>query len=159
MRLVKFTLFLTVVTILVCLSMLIGIALTYTGDTNLPDDQIGGAGEEITPPAIDIELSMAVIPDADGKVPEGGVSASDDKATVEIPAGVQLEEGAESLTFTVANMEEVTADVKKTSRDELIHSVDIHVAGVAKDNTVPMSFALKAFFPKGLNENNVDSST
>lgn len=154
MRLVKFTLFLTVVTILVCLSMLVGIALTYTGDTNLPDDPIGGAGEEITPPAIDIELSMAVIPDADGKVPEGGVSASDDKATVEIPAGVQLEEGAESLTFTATSMD-TTADVSKTTRDEVIHSVDLHVAGVAKDNTVPMSFAIKGLFPKGLNNNNV----
>lgn len=155
MRLVKFTLFLTVVTILVCLSMLIGIALTYTGDTNLPDDQIGGAGEEITPPAIDIELSMAVIPDADGKVPEGGVSASDDKATVEIPAGVQLEEGAESLTFTATSMEETQSTVAATHRSEVVHSMDVHVNGVSKANTVPMTIKLNGILPTGLNSNNV----
>ena len=152
MGLVKFTLAMTIFTIIVALSMLIGIAVTYPSTT--PEGEIGGVGEEITPPAIDIELSMAVIPDADGKVPEGGVSASDDKATVEIPAGVQLEEGAESLTFTATSME-TTADISKTTPDELIYSVDLHVAGVAKDNTVPMSFALKEFLPKGLNDNNV----
>ena len=150
MRLVKFTLFLTVVTILVCLSMLVGIALTYTGDTNLPDDQIGGAGEEITPPAIDIELSMAVIPDADGKVPEGGVSASDDKATVEIPAGVQLEEGATSLKLTVDGIEESEADVD-LSEDEVKNSLDVHIEGVAKNNTVPMEIKIFAAAVKGLN--------
>ena len=152
MGLVKFTLAMTILTIIVALSMLIGIAVTYPSTT--PEGEIGGAGEEITPPAIDIEISMAVIPDADGRVPEGGVSASDDKATVEIPAGVQLEEGAESLTFTATSME-TTADISKTTPDELIYSVDLHVAGVAKDNTIPMSFTLKEFLPKGLNNNNV----
>ena len=153
MGLVKFTLAMTIFTIIVALSMLIGIAVTYPSTT--PEGEIGGVGEEITPPAIDIELSMAVIPDADGKVPEGGVSASDDKATVEIPAGVQLEEGAESLTFTATSMEETQSTVAATHRSEVVHSMDVHVNGVSKANTVPMTIKLNGILPTGLNSNNV----
>ena len=153
MRLVKFTLLMTVLTILVCLSMIIGIAVTYNGDT--PDSEIGGAGEEFTPPAIDIQLSIAVTPDADGKVPAGGATASDDNAVVTIPEGVQMAEGATSLTLTVTSLEETKSDVTTKHRNEVLHSMDVHIDGVSTSNTVPMSIQLNGILPTGLNSNNV----
>ena len=73
----------------------------------------------------------------------------------QIPASVKLVDGADKLTFTVTSMEKPNADVNKTSRDEILRSIDIHVDGIAEDNTVPMTFVLKELFPKGLNGNNV----
>lgn len=73
----------------------------------------------------------------------------------QIPADVKLADGADKLTFSITSMEKPKADVTTSTRDEILRSVDIHVDGIAEDNTVPMTFVLKEFFPKGLNPNNV----
>ena len=80
---------------------------------------------------------------------------ADDAQRAEIPANVKLAAGADELTFSITSMEKPNADVNTSSRDEILRSIDIHVEGVAEDNTVPMTFVLKELFPKGLNDNNV----
>ena len=83
------------------------------------------------------------------------ISATDEAQRAEIPANVKLAEGADKLTFAITSMEKPNADVNTTSRDEILRSIDIHVDGIAEDNTVPMTFVMKELFPKGLNGNNV----
>ena len=80
---------------------------------------------------------------------------ADDAQRAEIPANVKLAAGADELTFSITSMEKPNADVNTSSRDEILRSIDIHVDGIAEDNTVPMTFVLKELFPKGLNDNNV----
>lgn len=80
---------------------------------------------------------------------------ADDAQRAEIPANVKLAAGADELTFSITSMEKPNADVNTKTRDEILRSIDIHVEGVAEDNTVPMTFVLKELFPKGLNDNNV----
>ena len=80
---------------------------------------------------------------------------ADDAQRAEIPADVKLAAGADELTFSITSMEKPNADVNTKTRDEILRSIDIHVEGVAEDNTVPMTFVLKELFPKGLNDNNV----
>ena len=83
------------------------------------------------------------------------IGTTSDAQYATIPAEVKLDSGADKLTFTITSVETPAAAVETTSRDEILRSVDIHVEGIAEDNTVPMTFVLKELFPKGLNENNV----
>ena len=113
------------------------------GDTDSGDD-------ENKQPEVNVQLSVNVTPDADGKVPAGGAVINGENAIVNIPAGVQMAEGATSLTLTVDGKEESEADLD-LSENEVQNSLDVHVEGVAKNNTVPMEIKLLAAAVKGLN--------
>ncbi len=90
----------------------------------------------------------------EGMLPES-VNLSGSEVIAEVPAGVKLAEGATELTLTVTTMDETLADVTTNNRSEVVRSVDVHIEGVAEDNTVPMVIAINGLFPVGLNPNNV----
>ena len=73
----------------------------------------------------------------------------------QIPAGVQLANGATSLKLTVSSMKTSEANVTATHRSEVLHSVDVHIDGIAESNNVPMVITLLGALPGGLNSNNV----
>ncbi len=79
----------------------------------------------------------------------GGYSMS---ATV--PEGVKLEEGVTELTLSVQAIETVNEDIV-LSEGETAKSIDIHIEGIAEDNTVPMLVSLNRLFSKGLNTTSV----
>lgn len=89
----------------------------------------------------------------DGKVPTGGVTIAADSVSAIVPEGVALEDGVDSLTLTVTPLEHTTSDVTVVNGEILI-PVDVHIEGVAEDNTVPIIIDLGAVLPKYLNMGN-----
>ena len=75
-----------------------------------------------------------------------GMSAS-------IPAGVKLANGASKLTLSVNTVDESAANVT-VAENENMRSIDVHIDGVASDNTVPMAITLNEALPIGLNLGN-----
>ena len=71
-----------------------------------------------------------------------------------IPAGVQLEDGAEKLTLQVSTLDNSEANISLGKNDEL-RPLNVHVEGVSADNTVPMEIYLKEAAAKGLNAGNL----
>ncbi len=102
----------------------------------------------------DVHVSATVEPDADGKVPAGGVSLDSTLANATVPEGVQMEDGATELTLTVNGKDESEADLD-LSENEVSTSLDVHMAGVASDNAIPMEIKLVAAAAKGLNSGNI----
>ena len=123
-----------------------------TGGNN---NQPGGNEEtEVQKPIADVQISATVTPDADGKVPAGGVSMNGETASATVPEGVQMEEGATELTLTVNGKEDSEADLD-LNENEVSTSLDVHIAGVSTDNAVPMEIKLVAAAVKGLNLGNI----
>ena len=118
----------------------------------------GNSGENtepVTPPkADDVHLSASVTPDAENKVPEGGVNMNGDSASATVPGGVQLEEGATELALTINGITESTAKIE-LAETEVSTSLDVHIAGVAASNLVPMEVKLLAAALKGLNSTSI----
>ena len=74
--------------------------------------------------------------------------------TAEIPQGVALDAGAKALTLSVRSLETSEANIA-LQQGESKTSLDIHIDGVAADNTVPMLITLDGYFPTGLNSTSV----
>lgn len=71
-----------------------------------------------------------------------------------IPAGVQLEDGAEKLTLEVSTLDNSEANISLGENEER-RSLNVHVEGVAADNAVPMEITLREAAAKGLNAGNL----
>ena len=78
------------------------------------------------------------------------VGAAESSIRADIPASVMLAQGAESLSLTVNTVEESRANVVLADTEEKL-AVDVHIDGVAEDNTVAMHVTLKKLLPAGLN--------
>ncbi len=96
--------------------------------------------------------SAAVSP-VDGKVPAGGVTLSGSTIAAYVPEGVVLKDGTTKLTITVTPLENTTSDIVAVN-DEILIPVDVHIEGVAEDNTVPIIIDLGVVLPKYLNMGN-----
>ena len=99
-------------------------------------------------------VSTTVSPDAENKVPEGGVNMNGEFASATIPGGVQLEEGATELSLIVSAIVNSGAAVELLD-NEVSTSLDVHMAGVAAGNLVPMEVKLLAAAEKGLNSTSI----
>ena len=147
---------LLIMVILTTLGNLVGQVVLWTPPVSDNDTAIGGetdSGEE-KKPEISVNISTAVTPDAEGKVPTGGVNIAGDTASVVVPEGVQMEEGATELALSVESISEPNEDVP-VDKNETANSIDVHIEGVAKDNSVPMLITIKELFSKGLNTTSV----
>ena len=93
--------------------------------------------------------------DADGKTTEATTITTgnaDVKAT--LPAGVKMANGATSASYTLAP--KTTSDSNITTGDgEQMAALDVHVGGVAADNTTPIIVELGKVLPEGMNMGNV----
>ena len=67
-----------------------------------------------------------------------------------IPAGVKLAEGYSSLQLAVALKNSSDSNVQ-LSENEKMRPSDVHIEGVAKDNTTPMFITLKHYLTTGVN--------
>ena len=115
----------------------------------------GGELEVILPPHVDdVLISTPVTPDAENKVPEGGVNMSGESASATVPGGVQMEEGATELALTINGIEQSEAQIELLE-NEVSTSFDVHVAGVAQGNLVPMEITLAKAVAKGLNSTSI----
>lgn len=98
-------------------------------------------------------IGTEVATDEDNKISEE-VSFSGNGVLAEIEAGAQLEEGATSVTLTVAPMETTGSNIV-LGENETMTSYDIHIEGLSPDNTVPVKVTLFRFLEKGLNSTSV----
>lgn len=82
------------------------------------------------------------------------IGEPEDTVSAEIPSDVKLADGATSLTLKVESVE-VPFEGVVTGVGETAKSVDVHIEGVAEDNTVPMTVTLRKLFDIGLNSTSV----
>ena len=71
-----------------------------------------------------------------------------------LPEGVKLEEGATEVTLSVNNVENSEANITLNESETQL-SLDVHISGIAADNTVPMEVTLGGVAANGLNSNNI----
>ena len=115
----------------------------YDSNVTLPD------------PIPDSQGTVTVTPDADGKVPTGGaVIDAGNGITANVPEGVQMEDGANSLTLSVNNIIESNANLLM-GESEVLRSLDVHIEGVSRSNTVPMEITIEGAVAKGLNSSSL----
>ena len=93
--------------------------------------------------------------DTNGATTESVTIGEDSKISAVLPEGVKLENGATELSLSVNGVAESEANITANHRSEVVNAVDVHIDGIAEDNTVPMAIVLNGFLPKGLNSNNV----
>ena len=98
------------------------------------------------------KLTAAVTP-VDGKVPAGGVTMAGSGVSATLPEGTKLVDGTDKVTLTITPLETSTSGITVVNQEILI-PVDIHIDGVAADNTVPIIIDLGAVLPKYLNIGN-----
>ena len=89
----------------------------------------------------------------DNKVPAGGVMLNGGSISAFVPEGVALEAGTTELTLTVTPLKNTTSDIVVVN-DEVLIPVDVHIDGVAEDNTIPIVIDLGEILPKYLNMGN-----
>jgi len=98
---------------------------------------------------------------ASGSVEVGGSGLEDgvqiqagNGITADIPKDVVLDENATELTLTVSTLEDTSSNIE-VGTDENLLSLDVHIEGIAKTNTVPITVDLGAALAKGLNSTSI----
>ena len=77
-------------------------------------------------------------------------SADGGDVSVVIPAGVKLADGVNSLGLTVVVKNSSESNVQ-LNENEKMSPLDVHIEGVAEDNTTPMLVTLKRYMTTGIN--------
>ena len=91
--------------------------------------------------------------DGNGIVTEQVVLQGNQSSAV-VAAGTRLEENVTELTLSATPMAETGSDVEVAENEQLI-SMDVHVEGIAKSNTVPVLVTLDELAPEALNQGNI----
>lgn len=79
--------------------------------------------------------------DEENKVVGDVTLENDDKTSAFVPEGTKLQENISSLMLTVSEIDDSKTDVELGENEEK-KSVDVHIDGIAPDNTVPMLITL-----------------
>ena len=101
-----------------------------------------GGGTAGTP----VEVGANGLTTSEVEISIGGITAT-------IPAGVKVKDGITALTLSIKEMESSKANVV-LGENEALRSLDVHVEGVAADNTTPIIVTLPEAAPVGLNLGN-----
>ncbi len=78
------------------------------------------------------------------------LGGSDDTIKATVPAGTKLEPGTNYLTLSVTELVKTNANITVDDGQQS-RSVDVHVSGVADDNTTPIIVTVKSLMPGGYN--------
>ncbi len=98
-------------------------------------------------------IVSASVESVEGKVPEGGVMMSGVGISAYVPEGTEMEKGADKLTLSIKPLENSGSDIAVVN-EEILIPVDIHIEGIAEDNTVPIIIDLGEILPKYMNLGN-----
>ncbi len=82
------------------------------------------------------------------------MNISDGEATAIIPTGVALKNGVDELSLSVTKLNESESGIE-TDENETLTSIDVHIDGVAKNNSVPMVVTVPNASVNGLNKGNI----
>jgi len=78
----------------------------------------------------------------EGVLPESGVMIqASDSISANVPKDVVLADGADVLTLTVATKENSDSNITLSDSDSLL-ALDVHIEGISKENTVPITVDL-----------------
>ena len=116
---------------------------TYDEGAQWPDNFVSGSTVSV-PITLNRDGTLAertVMQDAEGRV------------TTVIPEGVKFDQGTTSAQLTVDIIEESSANIN-LEENEQRRSYDVHIAGVAPDNTKAIEIEIAEFLPIGLNLGN-----
>ncbi len=114
---------------------------------------------------IDKDNNLPVVKPSNGSVSapvttENGLTVSDvilktnnDGVLAVIPQGTKLNDGVKEVTLTVKKIKDSQANIELEANEEKV-SYDIHIEGVANDNTAPIKVYVKEMLPIGLNIGN-----
>jgi len=72
-----------------------------------------------------------------------------------VPEGVAVEEGVNTITLTLSELNETQSDVELSENEEL-SSFDVHIEGIADNNTVPIIVTVENITDNGLNNGNLE---
>ena len=114
------------------------------------------SGVQLPGATLDSTITEPVLDKAENGVIVEKITVGDesDAAYAQIPQGVTLADGAQVLTLSVQEKAEPEASIT-VQENESVTALDIHVEGLAADNTVPMLVTLKNLLPTGLNTTSV----
>ncbi len=103
----------------------------------------------------ELQLSASGSVEVGGNLPEAGVQIQTENGiTADIPKDVLLEENTTELTLTVSSLEDTNSNIT-VGTDENLLSLDVHIKGISKKNTVPITVDLGAALAKGLNSTSI----
>ena len=133
----------------------LGITVHATQDTAENDSFGSDYDAGATFPTLKLPGSItANVTSANGLVSEALTMADDgDTLNARVPVGVKLKNNATSLTLSVTEMAASGANIELQD-DEILRSLDVHIEGVAADNTVPMLITIREAMMVGLNMGN-----
>jgi len=90
----------------------------------------------------ELQLSASGSVTVNGVLPETGVQIqAGNSISANVPQNVVLDENAEALTLTVATKENSDSNITLGDSDSLL-ALDVHIEGVSKENTVPITVDL-----------------
>ena len=102
----------------------------------------------------DYVVSTSIEVNENNEIVNDTVFASENnEVSFNVGAGAKVQEGVGRLTGTVTVLEETAGNMVATENEILI-PVDVHVEGLAPDNTVPVVVTMDGFFDPGLNKGN-----
>ena len=107
-----------------------------------------------------VQMNYSYTEDVSDKLENGAltdnVTIGEERSDVQAaaPAGVKVADGVETLDLNVSSMEKSEANIVVEDYQES-RSLDIHVEGLAEDNTVPVQVTLKGYLAPGLNDGSV----
>lgn len=134
----------------------LGVKLTATQmvseSDSFGDDYDAAAKDDVFPSFEGGTAGVPVTPDANGNTAEA-VTITVGDITATVPAGVKLADGVTSLSLTVDEMAFSESNVV-LGENEAMLSLNVHVEGVAADNTTPITITLPELAPVALNMGN-----
>ncbi len=122
---------------------------TGNSQNNTSDNNPGA-----TVPETSVTESIAGIVSSDSTLTQAVTMTSEEGVQAIVPAGVKVKEGATSLELTVTEKENSDSDVNLEATEKL-DAYDVHIEGIAQDNTTPVAINLGEVLTPGLNKGNL----
>ena len=171
MKQTKNSILIRVLVIMLCVIMLAGTMTSCFVNTDdnggvippvvnppIVDDDGGNDDEENKDAGIEEEKDPSLVASVTieegaliyGALANGIVIGAIDSYNAMLPADVKIAEGASSVALSVKEVE--TGSEVVLGEDDTAHSLDVHIEGIAADNTVPMIVNLGAVLEAGLSK-------
>lgn len=138
----------------------LGIQLVATQEVHETDSFGDDYDTNATMPGFDFpdnvfgeNTSSGVETDGENKLTEE-LTLQGENTNAIVPAGVQVEAGVEELTLEVTSMSQSLANVTLGENDAM-RSLNVHVQGVAANNTQPITITIREAAAKGLNSTSI----
>ncbi len=123
-------------------------ATQYTSESDSFGDQYDSGAQ--FPDQVVTAAAKVAITTENGLVTVPATYTNDSGVAVTIPAGVKVNAGVTELGISITK--KAASDSNITIKEnEIINAYDVHVEGIAADNTVPVIVEMQGIMPKNLN--------